>query len=84
MARLAKEISIGDVMRALEGPVVLLVDDEQAADKRSATDATASIFRDIAKDVEHCFDSVSIEDVCERGRELREKYPEHECPSYVI
>ncbi len=84
LARLAKEISIGDVMRALEGPVVLLVDDEQAADKRSATDATASIFRDIAKDVEHCFDSVSIEDVCERGRELREKYPEHECPSYVI
>lgn len=84
LAKAAKDISIGDVMRALEGPVVFLVTEEQAFEKQGLPDATASIFRDISKAVEHCFDTVSIADVCERGIELGERQPERECPSYVI
>lgn len=84
LAKPAKDISIGDVMRALEGPVLLLVSEENTFEKRGIPDATASIFADLSQEVERCFDGVSIEDVCVRGRALGVKRSEQECPSYVI
>lgn len=66
----AAEISIGDVIRALEGPVAVLVAEDDARATSGEPDATAAIFRDLAGAIEKCFDAVSIADVCERGHAL--------------
>jgi Rrf2 family iron-sulfur cluster assembly transcriptional regulator len=64
------EISIGDVIRALEGPVAIMIPDDDTRAGKGGPDATASVFRDLAASVEKCFDAITIADVCERGDEL--------------
>lgn len=82
LARPAAEISLGDVIRALEGPIaVMLVEDES---RRSGPDATSSVFRDLGKSLEQCFDAVSIADVCARGVALGLHKKSRERASYVI
>ena len=83
LAKPAAEISLGDVIRALEGPVaVMLADDDERA--RRGPDATAAVFRDVAASVEKCFDAVTIADVCARGAELGVRKKSRERASYVI
>jgi len=82
LARPAAEISIGDIIRALEGPVAVLINEEEP--KKGLTDPTVAIFRDLAASVEKCFDSVSIADVCERGAALGVRKKARERTSYVI
>lgn len=83
LARPASEISIGDVLRALEGPVAVIAADD--APGALGSEATTSIFRDLAASIERCFDAISIADVCARGSELglrRKGRPER--ANYVI
>lgn len=85
LARPASEISLGDVVRALEGPVAVIAPDDDGRAESSPPDPTTSVFRDLAAAVERCFDSVSIADVCERGIKLgvrRKGRPERS--TYVI
>jgi Rrf2 family protein len=84
LARPAAEISLGDVIRALEGPVAVMLaaDDERA--RRGGPDAIAAVFRDVAASVERCFDAVTIADVCERGASLGVKKKTREQTSYAI
>jgi Rrf2 family transcriptional regulator, iron-sulfur cluster assembly transcription factor len=82
LARPASEISVGDVIRALEGPVAVLADED--GPRRGGPDATGDVFRDIAANVEKCFDSVSIADVCQRGESLGVRKKSRERSSYVI
>ncbi len=69
LARPASEISLGDVIRALEGPAIVMVPDDDAK-KKGAADATTAVFKDVAASVERCFDAVTIADVCARGTAL--------------
>lgn len=82
LARPAEEISLGDVIRALEGPVAVMLADDEG--RRSGPDATASVFRDVATNVEKCFDAVTIADVCQRGQALGLRKKSREGVSYVI
>jgi Rrf2 family protein len=84
LARPAEEIRLGDVVRALEGPIAITGRDDAPkkalVDGRDVTDA---VFRELSRRIEGCFDGVTIEDMCRRGDELglrkvRERY------SYVI
>ena len=85
LARPAAEITLGDVIRALEGPVAVMLSDEEARARGPGLDATASVFRDLAASVEKCFDSVSIADVCARGVDLGvRRRGSRERSSYVI
>lgn len=84
LARPADQISLGDVIRALEGPVAVMVADDDGRAARSGPDATASIFRDLSASIEKCFDSISIADVCERGLSLGVRRRSRERSSYVI
>ncbi len=82
LARDASEIKIGDVLRALEGPIIALVADDERAGK--SPDATASVFRDLATSIEKCFDDVTLEDVVRRGEKLGMRRRGKERSTYVI
>ena len=69
LARPASEISLGDVFRALEGPIVVASDDE-SREARTEPDAAAFVFKELASSIEHCFDTLSIADICEKGASL--------------
>ena len=59
LARPAAEITLGDVFRALEGPIVVCPADEEGERSRAPTgpDASAAIFQDLAGSIEKCFDA---------------------------
>ncbi|WP_437314059.1 RrF2 family transcriptional regulator [Sorangium sp. So ce385] len=85
LARPASEISLGDVVRALEGPVAVIAPDDEGNPESATLDPPTAVFHDLALAIERCFDAVSIADVCERGVELgvrRKGRPERS--TYVI
>jgi Rrf2 family transcriptional regulator, iron-sulfur cluster assembly transcription factor len=84
LARPAAEISLGDVIRALEGPVAVMLADDEDRKRRGAPDAIAAVFRDVSTSVERCFDAVTIADVCARGASLGVRKKVREPSSYMI
>jgi Rrf2 family protein len=84
LARRAEEISLGEVVRALEGPIVL----GERAGATNPPDATRSVtesmFADLSAKVEQCFDAVSIQDMCTRADELGLRKPGGRRYVYVI
>jgi Rrf2 family transcriptional regulator, iron-sulfur cluster assembly transcription factor len=80
----ARQIRLGDVVRALEGPLVL---SEGAAAANRAEDGvrvTEAVFEDLSQRIEACFDAVTLSDICERARSLGVQRPSGERYSYVI
>ena len=59
LARAPETIRIGDVMRALQGPIELLVD---------GPGARGALWEELARKVSACFDELSVRDLCERER----------------
>jgi Rrf2 family transcriptional regulator, iron-sulfur cluster assembly transcription factor len=79
----ASSIRLGDVVRALEGPLVL----SEGAGARAVEEGvrvTEAVFEDLSRRVEACFDAVTLTDICERARELGVRRPHGERYSYVI
>jgi Rrf2 family iron-sulfur cluster assembly transcriptional regulator len=85
LARPAGEIRVGDALRALEGPIALVAESSPSEPSRSASRArtsakrapeadwrqvTDAVFSDLARDVERCFDAVTLEDLCARGEAM--------------
>ncbi len=84
LARPAAEISIGDVFRALEGPIVVCSSEEEARQSRPDPDAPAAIFKELAGSIESCFDSLTIADICEKGSSLGLPRRGRDRATYVI
>lgn len=84
LARAASTIGLGDVVRALEGPIVL--SDEPAAEGRTPPSrrVTDAVFRDLSARVQRCFDDVTIADICTRADELGMRRPGPQRQVYVI
>jgi Rrf2 family protein len=87
LSRRAADIRLGDVVRALEGPISL--GDREVGPKRTqpSTDSrrvTEIVFRDLSTRVEACFDEVTIADVCTRAEEQGLKRPGAQRYVYVI
>jgi len=61
LTRAPEEVKLGDVLRAVEGPVVL------TGPRRDAKDATDAVLADLSRSVEQCFDGITLEDVCARN-----------------
>jgi Rrf2 family transcriptional regulator, iron-sulfur cluster assembly transcription factor len=72
LARPAAEITVGDVVRAVEGPVDLTSPGREAALGHDPTSraVTEQAFAELAQRVEACFDAISLEDLCERGEAI--------------
>jgi Rrf2 family protein len=87
LTRRSGEIRLGDVIRALEGPIVL--GEREGGGRRAgpANDArrvAESIFRDLSTRVEACFDGLTIADICARAEEIGLKRPGNQRNVYVI
>ena len=86
LARRAADIRLGDVVRALEGPIAL-GEREPGGRRIGATDTrrvSESIFRDLSARVESCFDAVTVADICERAEQLGLRRPKALRHVYVI
>ncbi|HET9957535.1 MAG TPA: Rrf2 family transcriptional regulator [Polyangiaceae bacterium] len=88
LGRRAAEIRLGDVVRALEGPIAL--GDREAGSRKAANQAgearrvTEAVFKDLSTRVEACFDAVTIGDICTRAEEFGLKRPGAQRYVYVI
>jgi Rrf2 family protein len=69
LARASREISVGDVVRALEGPITVYAEEDPAESGDGPSIAvTEGAFRDISARIEKCFDDITLEDLCERAQ----------------
>lgn len=89
LARHAGEIRLGDVVRALEGPITLGDRHDGHGKQRGdiageARRVTESVFRDLSSRVEACFDTVTIADICSRAEQLGLRRPGTQRYVYVI
>ena len=89
LARRATEIRLGDVVRALEGPILLgeRADTTSAKKARAGADerkVTETVFRDLSARIEACFDAVTIADICARADELGVRRAKTQRYVYVI
>lgn len=86
LSRPADKITLGDVVRALEGPIAL--GERSEATRRAVPEdsrlVTESVFRDLSSKVESCFDAVSIQDICARADKLGLRRPGAQRYVYVI
>jgi len=69
LARTPADISLGDVIRAVQGPITL-VDPVETAEVGRSKVVPGSIWRELGQKVSACFDAVTIADVCKRGDDL--------------
>jgi Rrf2 family transcriptional regulator, iron-sulfur cluster assembly transcription factor len=85
LARPARDIRLGDVVRALEGPIAITGGTEEGrrAETPDGKDVTDAVFRELSRRIEGCFDAVTIADMCHRGDELGLR-KQHDSYSYVI
>jgi len=65
------DIRLGDIVRALEGPIVLAgagagADGDADADETSRV-VTETVFSELSENIEACFDAITIQDLCDRG-----------------
>ena len=85
----AEDVRLGDVVRAIEGPVQLSDTGEarggnkpkEALDSRRVSD---DVFEKLSVEIERCLDSISIADMCTRAGELGINKPISRAHVYVI
>lgn len=75
-------IRLGDVIRALEGPLLLSDGAERA--EGGVVEVTEAIFRDLSRRVEACFDAVTLADICAQAERMGLPRAQTESYSYVI
>lgn len=71
LAREPDEVKLGDILRAVEGPVVLTAPSR----KRSEPDITDVVLADLSRSVERCFDVITLQDLCARSERRRPPAP---------
>jgi len=81
LAKASSEIRIGDILRALEGPIVLDGDDELKTGDETSRALTNEVLGEIAQRMEEAWDAYTIEALCERGEALGQR--QHPTGRYV-
>ena len=61
------EIRLGDIVRALEGPITLAGGDANGEGDETSKIVTEDAFTELSDSIEACFDAISIQDLCDRG-----------------
>ena len=72
LTRPANEIRLGDIVRALEGNVE--ISSSTAEESTSAAppeqEVLETVFRELSERIEACLDSLTLDDLCQRGEAL--------------
>jgi Rrf2 family protein len=87
LKRSATDIKLGDVVRALQGPIeeMFIVEEDQSSSQTvTLCNVTALVWRELAEHVTRWFDAVSISDLVERGEQLGLPRPGSGQPMYFI
>ena len=88
LKRAPAEIKLGDVVRALQGPIeeMFLVEEDNTFPSQSVTvrSVTAVLWRELSDHVTAWFDSMSIADLVERGEQLGLPHSGNGQPMYFI
>lgn len=87
LKRTPAEIKLGDVVRALQGPIeeMFLVENSGSSSPTiSVCTVTASLWQELAIHVTDWFDNVSIADLVERGERLGLPHADNGQPMYFI
>jgi len=84
LARPSEQIALGDVVRALEGPLVLGDGKGESNKAGEGHRVTEAVFKDLSSRVEACFDGVTIADICARAEQLGVPRPSAQRYVYVI
>ena len=61
------DIRLGDIVRALEGPIALAEGDVQGEGDETSRVVTETAFSELSDNIEACFDAITIQDLCDRG-----------------
>lgn len=69
LARAPEQIRLGDVMRALDGPVSLCAG-KVGRDASTSLIVTESVFGELSASLQDCLDRTTIRDLCERAGAL--------------
>ncbi|MDB4972447.1 MAG: Iron-sulfur cluster regulator IscR [Myxococcaceae bacterium] len=70
LTRAPREVSLGDVIRALEGKLSPYTPEEDSGQGDPASIAvTETAFRELAERIEACFETVTLEDLCQQAEE---------------
>jgi Rrf2 family protein len=66
LARAPERITLGDVLRAVQGPIDLLAPGEDET-RNGHKAVTGSIWKELSDKIAGCFDAITIRDLCDRG-----------------
>ena len=73
LARCPEEISVGDIIRAVEGPIALVhcvVPEDETACPRAEGCVARLLWKRLSKEVAELMDSITLKDLCEQAMEL--------------
>lgn len=60
-------IRLGDIVRALEGPIALASNDAEGNGDETSRVVTENAFSELSDNIEACFDALTIQDLCDRA-----------------
>jgi Rrf2 family protein len=85
LARPAKDIAVGDVLRATSGSISgFTASKKKPKAEKDLRDITDRILGDLARSLEECLDKVTLQDVVTRGEELGLRRKTRPTASYAI
>lgn len=70
LARDADAVKVGDILRAVEGPVVFAGPPSVRRREADARDVTDAVLTDLSRSVEQLFDGLTLQDLCARGERV--------------
>lgn len=71
LAKAPADIRLGDIVRALEGPIDLVPEGEGAP--RAERGVVEEVFGEVSHQIEGCFDAISVQTLVERGEALGQR-----------
>lgn len=92
LAQPAESIRLGDIVRAVEGPIALGEAGPEPGTKRATGGKSTreslrvldAVFKDLSSHVEACFDAVSVQDICHHAQALGVRRASSPRYAYVI
>jgi Rrf2 family protein len=84
LARPASEITLRDILEAVEGPLAADLALGPLPRERRSAHRPSFLWRQLASEIEQVFEARTLEQLCQRAALANVKRPEADAPDYVI